>query len=78
MNSCASQRFPARDLMDENFDNEILKALLCWDGLIGSKMAPRSPNHAVLPMLYRMSGEGRGDPRQLIDALQRRSQCIRC
>ena len=32
---------PARDLMDENFDSEILKAVLCWDGLIGSKMAPR-------------------------------------
>jgi len=60
---------PARDLMDENFDNEILKALLCWDGLIGSKMAPRSPNHAVLPMLYRMSGEGRGAPGKLINAL---------
>lgn len=60
---------PARDLMDENFDNEILKALLCWDGLIGSKMAPRSPNHAVLPMLYRMSGEGHGTPGELINAL---------
>ena len=60
---------PARDLMDENFDNEILKALLCWDGLIGSKMAPRSPNHAVLPMLYRMSGESRDTPGKLIDAL---------
>jgi len=61
---------PARDLMDENFDNEILKAMLCWDGLIGSKMAPRSPNHAVLPMLYRMSGELRGAPGSLIEALQ--------
>jgi len=26
---------PARDLMDENFDNEVLKAALSWDGLIG-------------------------------------------
>jgi phytoene dehydrogenase-like protein len=60
---------PARDLMDENFDNEILKAILCWDGLIGSKMAPRSPNHAVLPMLYRMSGEHHGAPGDLINAL---------
>ena len=60
---------PARDLMDENFDNEILKALLCWDGLIGSKMAPRSPNHAVLPMLYRMSGDHHGTPGNLISAL---------
>jgi phytoene dehydrogenase-like protein len=52
---------PARDLMDENFDNPILKAMLSWDGLIGSKMAPRSPNHTVLTMLYRMIGENGGD-----------------
>jgi phytoene dehydrogenase-like protein len=32
-------------------------------------MAPRSPNHAVLPMLYRMSGERRGAPGSLIGAL---------
>jgi phytoene dehydrogenase-like protein len=51
---------PARDLMDEYFDNEILKAALSWDGLIGSRMAPRSPNSAVLAMLYRMSGESGG------------------
>jgi phytoene dehydrogenase-like protein len=51
---------PARDLMDENFDSEILKATLSWDGLIGSKMAPRSPNSTVLAMLYRMCGEHHG------------------
>lgn len=61
---------PARDLMDENFDHDILKAILSWDGVIGSKLAPRSPNHAVLTMLYRMCGDqyqGIGD---LISALQ--------
>ncbi|MEJ2323056.1 MAG: NAD(P)/FAD-dependent oxidoreductase [Gammaproteobacteria bacterium] len=47
---------PARDLMDEFFGNELLKAMLSWDGLIGSRMAPRSPNSAVLAMLYRRSG----------------------
>ena len=47
---------PARDLMDENFDNDLLKAVLSWDGLVGSKMAPRSPNATVLTMLYKMSG----------------------
>jgi len=52
---------PARDLVDEYFDNEILKATLSWDGLIGSKLAPRSPNGAVLAMLYRMAGESRGN-----------------
>ena len=51
---------PARDLMDEYFDNEILKATLSWDGLIGSRLAPRSPNGAVLAMLYRMAGVSKG------------------
>jgi phytoene dehydrogenase-like protein len=51
---------PARDLMDEYFDNDLLKATLSWDGLIGSKLAPRSPNGAVLAILYRMAGESRG------------------
>ena len=51
---------PARDLMDENFDNELLKATLSWDGLIGSTQAPRSPNSTVLTMLYRMIGEHSG------------------
>ncbi len=60
---------PARDLMDENFDHDILKAMLCWDGLVGSKLAPRSPNHAVLAMLYRRSGEQHGSVGSLIEAL---------
>jgi phytoene dehydrogenase-like protein len=51
---------PARDLMDENFDDETLKAMLSWDGLVGSKLAPRSPNAAVFAMLYRMAGESQG------------------
>ena len=51
---------PARDLMDENFDSDLLKAVLCWDGLIGSKMAPRSHNATVLSLLYRMTGEHGG------------------
>ena len=51
---------PARDLMDETFDNDLLKATLSWDGLIGSRLAPRSPNGAVLAMLYRMAGESNG------------------
>ena len=51
---------PMRDLMDENFENELLKAALSWDGMIGSRMAPRSPNSAVLALLYRMAGNSRG------------------
>ena len=51
---------PMRDLMDENFENKRLQAALAWEGLIGSRMAPRSPNNAVFAMLYRMLGETRG------------------
>lgn len=61
---------PTRDLMDEFFDNDVLKATLSWDGLIGSKLAPRSPNNAVLAMLYRMGGEQCGGAAALIGALQ--------
>ena len=58
---------PTRDLMDEYFDSDILKVMLSWDGLIGLKQAPRSPNHSVLAMLYRMGGSR---VTGLIDALQ--------
>jgi len=51
---------PARDLMEEHFSNEILKATLSWDGLLGSRMAPRSPNSSILMLLYRMAEAGRG------------------
>ena len=47
---------PTHDLMNEYFDHPILKALLSWNGLIGSKQAPRSPNNSIMLMLYRMSG----------------------
>ena len=59
---------PARDLMDERFENELLKAALSWDGLIGSKMAPRSPNGAVLMLLYRRGRQAFAAGR-LVDAL---------
>ncbi len=51
---------PARDLMDEYFSDDALKAALSWDGLVGARLAPRSPNSAILAMLYRMAGESRG------------------
>lgn len=65
---------PMRDLMDERFEHELVKATLSWDGLIGGKMAPRSPNSAVLALLYRMaegSGHSRpvGSVRGLVEAL---------
>lgn len=51
---------PMRDLVEEYFHNETLKAALCWDGLLGSKLAPRSPNQAVLTLLNRMAGVHHG------------------
>lgn len=60
---------PTRDLMDENFEDDKLKAALSWDGLVGAKLAPRSPNHSVLAMLYRMAGEQQGSVSGLIGAL---------
>lgn len=51
---------PARDLVDEFFENDLLKAALCWDSLIGGKMAPRSPNGPMLVELYRRNGESGG------------------
>lgn len=47
---------PMRDLMDDNFENELLQAALAWDGVIGGKLAPRSPNQSVFTLLYRMCG----------------------
>jgi phytoene dehydrogenase-like protein len=74
---------PARDLVDEYFDDDLLKAILSWDGLIGSKLAPRSPNNAVLVMLYRMAGEHNGahvipidGVESLIGALQSSAQAF--
>lgn len=59
---------PVRDLMDENFDSQLLKSTLSWDGLVGARLAPRSPNAAVLAMLYRLCGEI-GTVGGLIDSL---------
>ena len=61
---------PTRDLVDEHFEDETLKALIGWDGLIGSRMAPRSPNNAVLMMLYRMSGAPVASVANLVAALE--------
>jgi phytoene dehydrogenase-like protein len=67
---------PARDLMDENFDSDLLKATLSWDALVGSTQAPRSPNNSILTLLYRMAGNHHGHymlpeggVQSLIDAL---------
>ncbi len=64
---------PMRDLMDENFESPLLKAALSWDGLQGARLAPRSPNSAVLALLLKMSSSTEGGvslgSSQLISAL---------
>jgi len=47
------------DVMEENFDNDQLKAALAFDGVLGSHMGPRSPN-TVFGFLYRRVGEAFG------------------
>lgn len=59
---------PTRDLMDEYFEDDALKVILSWDGLVGAKLAPRSPNSSMITMLYRMSGDRCGPG--LIEALR--------
>jgi phytoene dehydrogenase-like protein len=44
------------DVMEENFDNPGLKALLSLEGVLGAHMGPRSPN-TVFGYLYRLVGE---------------------
>ena len=51
---------PMRDLLDEYFSDDQLKAALCWDALVGCQLAPRSPNQAVLTLLNRMAGKDAG------------------
>ena len=51
---------PMRDLLDEHFSDDRVKAALCRDALIGSQLAPRSPNQAVLTLLNRIAGKDSG------------------
>lgn len=44
------------DVMEENFDNELLKGAISLDSLLGSHMGPRSPN-TVYGYLYRRMGD---------------------
>jgi len=44
------------DVMEERFENELLKATLSFDGVLGAHMGPRSPN-TVFGYLYRRVGD---------------------
>lgn len=43
------------DVLQENFDNELLKGALALDAVLGTKSSPRS-NNSVFTALHRMSG----------------------
>ncbi|MEM7101423.1 MAG: NAD(P)/FAD-dependent oxidoreductase [Pseudomonadota bacterium] len=62
---------PMYDLLDEFVTSPVLKAMLSWDGLIGTKQAPRSPNNSVLQLLYRLQNRSEVcvDVASLVDAL---------
>lgn len=47
------------DVMEENFDNKLLKGAISLDSLLGSHMGPRSPN-TVYGYIYRRMGEAYG------------------
>ena len=44
------------DVMEETFDNELLKSLVSFDGVLGAHMGPRSPG-TVYGYLYRHMGD---------------------
>ncbi len=47
------------DVMEESFENQNLKALISFDGVMGGYMGPRSPN-TVFNFLYKLVGETYG------------------
>ena len=48
------------DVLQEDFESELLKGALGFDAVLGSNMGPRSPN-SVLSYLYRMTGQLHGN-----------------
>jgi phytoene dehydrogenase-like protein len=44
------------DLLEENFDSELLKGALAFDAVLGANFGPRSPG-TVLTLLYRLAAE---------------------
>ncbi len=47
------------DVLQEDFESELLKGALGFDAVLGSNMGPRSPN-SVLSYLYRLTGQLHG------------------
>ncbi len=44
------------DVLEERFDNELLKGAISFDAVLGTHMGPRTPN-SLLTYLYRLTGE---------------------
>lgn len=49
------------DVLEEQFENELLKGALSVDGVLGSHLGPRS-NNSVFAALHRLSGSVKGVP----------------
>ena len=47
------------DVLQEQFDSEMLKGAVAWDAVLGGHLGPRS-NNSVLNYLHRMTGEVNG------------------
>lgn len=47
------------DVMQEQFDSEMLKGAIAWDAVLGGNLGPRS-NNSVLNYLHRLTGEVNG------------------
>jgi phytoene dehydrogenase-like protein len=47
------------DILQEQFDSEMLKGALAWDSVLGGHLGPRS-NNSVLNYLHRLTGEVNG------------------
>ena len=50
---------PLADLLNDELDDDLLKAALAFDGLVGTHLAPRSPG-GVLSWIYRLHGRASG------------------
>ena len=49
------------DLVEDEVEDPLLQAAIAFDAVLGGWVGPRSPG-TVLPLLYRLTGEGTGLP----------------
>jgi phytoene dehydrogenase-like protein len=47
------------DLLEENFENELLMGAMAFDAVLGTRLGPRSPG-SLLSLLYRLTGRAAG------------------